>query len=147
MLSQMSVTGMPARASSQQVRRAPCPTGRVSSAYTRATLPCAAAAYTMPSAVPKNTVARLPALQCVRMRAPFGRSAAPCAPMARFAASSSASRAFTASKRAAAASSAPPPARTRPRAARLIRATPQERFTAVGRALATWAHTCSSSER
>ena len=52
MLSQTSVQGTPARASSHDVRRAPCPTGRVSSAYTRSILPCSAAAYTTPSAVP-----------------------------------------------------------------------------------------------
>ena len=52
MSSQMSVQGTFARDNSHVVRRAPWPTGRVSSAYTRSTLPCAAAAYTMPSAVP-----------------------------------------------------------------------------------------------
>ena len=97
MLSHISVQGTFARESSHAVRRAPWPTGRVSSAYTRSTLPCAAAAYTMPSAVPKNAVPRLPALQCVRMREPGASSFAPWAPMARFTASSSASMRLTSS--------------------------------------------------
>ena len=61
--------------SSHAVSRAPCRTGRVSSDPARATLPCACAARTTPSAVPYPAVARAPALQWVRMRAFGGTSA------------------------------------------------------------------------
>ena len=53
-VAEITVTGTPARESSQLVSRAPWPTGRVSSAKTRSTLPCSAAARTTPSAVPKE---------------------------------------------------------------------------------------------
>ena len=51
MLSQTSVQGNAARASSHDVRRAPAPTGRASRRRTRARLALLAAAYTTPSAV------------------------------------------------------------------------------------------------
>ena len=147
MLSQITVTGTPARESSQLVRRAPWPTGRVSSAKTRSTLPCSAAAYTTPSAVPKNTVARLPALQCVRMRACSGTRAAPAAPIARFTASSSRSMRSTSSKRKSATSPGAAPSATRRFARDSMRAVAHMRFTAVGRAAEISAATGRSSAR
>ena len=60
MLSAMTVTGTPARASSQLVSREPWSNGRVSSANTCTTLPCSAAARITPSAVPYPAVARAP---------------------------------------------------------------------------------------
>ncbi|MOA23847.1 hypothetical protein D3C78_1444940 [compost metagenome] len=65
--SALRVTGMPSLASSQAVRREPCSHGRVSSAYTRSTIPSMNAPRITPSAVPKPPVANAPVLQCVRM--------------------------------------------------------------------------------
>ncbi len=85
----MSVTSKPSFASSHAVRRAPCRTGRVSQATTRTRLPASRAARTTPSAVPYPPVASAPALQCVRIVAPSGTRAAPIAPIALHAATSS----------------------------------------------------------
>ena len=87
--SAISRCGMPSRTHSHAVKREPCITGRVSSTHTSATLPCACAARTTPSAVPYPAVASAPALQWVRIRAFGGTSEAPWVPMARFAAMSS----------------------------------------------------------
>ena len=87
--SEMSRWGMPSRTSSHAVRREPCITGRVSSTHTSASLPRSCAARMTPSAVPYPAVASAPALQWVRTRPPSGTSAAPWAPMARLAATSS----------------------------------------------------------
>jgi hypothetical protein len=137
------VTGIPSRCSSQAVRRAPCSTGRVSSAYTRTRLPAATAERITPSAVPCPAVARAPALQWVRMRAPSGTSAAPCAPMRRFAAMSSEkiSRALPVSASTIAPTSWPGTLRQQAR----IRSSAQNRFTAVGRLAARTRKPLSSS--
>ena len=101
----------------------------------------------MPSAVPKNAVPRLPALQCVRMREPGASSSAPWAPMARFTASSSASMCLTSSKSSSATKADGAPDATARRARATARRTPQARFTAVGRAAATSSATGPSSSR
>ncbi len=110
-------------------------TGRVSSTHTRATLPCAWAARTTPSAVPYPAVASAPALQCVRIRACGGTSAAPWAPIAWFAARSS-SRIACASARSRARTSSG--GSRRPLSAtRFMRSRAQKRLTAVGRVAAS----------
>ena len=88
--SAMRVTSMPSRISSHAVSRAPCRTGRVSSAITRMPLPWACAARITASAVPSPAVASAPALQWVSTVAPSGISAAPCSPILRLASTSSA---------------------------------------------------------
>ena len=55
----------PARPARHAVIRAPCSSGRVSSATTSATRPVACSDRTTPSAVPHSTQASAPALQCV----------------------------------------------------------------------------------
>ena len=89
MLSAMTVVWMPSRTSSHAVRRAPWRNGRVSSANTVTCLPASTAPRMTPSAVPYPAVASAPALQCVRMRASAGTTAAPNAPIARQLATSS----------------------------------------------------------
>src|SRR6266511_1487805 len=125
--SAITVTGTPSRSSSHALRRAPWNSGRVSPAQTCSRLPVSCAARTTPSAVPYPTVASEPALQCVSTRAPSGTSSAPSRPISRFPATSAAAM-RSASARAA---SAPPSSH-----AAIARATPHERFTAVGRASA-----------
>ena len=58
----------PSAASSQAVSRAPCSSGRVSSAYTPLDWPRSCSTVTMPSAVPHSTVASQPVLQWVSSR-------------------------------------------------------------------------------
>ncbi len=136
MLSVMTVVSMPSRESSHAVRRAPWRNGRVSSAYTVIRLPDSTAARMTPSAVPYPAVASAPALQCVRMRAPSGTSAAPCAPMARQLATSSSWMSLASASSRALISSADAPAFTPAAKARFMRSIAQKRLTAVGRVAA-----------
>jgi hypothetical protein len=62
------VAGMPARASSQVVRRAPCRSGRVSVAKQRSTSPRSWPSRISASAVPRPPVASAPVLQWVSTR-------------------------------------------------------------------------------
>src|SRR2546425_67011 len=137
--------GIPSRTHSQAVRREPCMTGRVSSTQTSATLLWACAERTTPSAVPYPAVARAPALQCVRIRAPGGTRAAPWSPSARLAATSSSRIAWASATRRTRSS-----ANGRSRAAsatRRIRSRAQNRLTAVGRVAASPLMATSRSAR
>eukprot|EP01022_Parablepharisma_sp_SALTPOND_P029773 TRINITY_DN7455_c1_g2_i1.p1 TRINITY_DN7455_c1_g2~~TRINITY_DN7455_c1_g2_i1.p1 ORF type:complete len:841 (-),score=220.45 TRINITY_DN7455_c1_g2_i1:648-3170(-) len=126
-----TTTGMPSSTISQAVSRAPCNRGRVSSAMTLTCLPASWAARTTPRAVPQPPVAREPALQWVRMVAFLGTSLAPCLPMARLIAMSSASISSLSRRSMAKIVSTSSGAKA---ATASMRSTAQARFTAVGRA-------------
>ncbi len=139
---------MPAAASSKAVRRAPCSSGRVSSANTRSGRPCSCARYIGAVAVPMPPVASAPALQWVstagvgwdasRLLAPASShrqaarsSGSACSPMARHIAASSSWIRFAS---ASSASGVRSPAAY----SRFMRSIAQKRLTAVGRLVARW---------
>ena len=101
--------------------------------------PCATPARITPSAVPKPAVASEPVLQWVSTLLPGSISAAPSAPMRRFAARSSVAISVASSRRT---SRQFVPASS---SARRMRASAQARFTAVGRAALRCANAGSSA--
>src|SRR2546428_13018046 len=74
---------IPAFPSSHAVSREPWRYGRVSEAYTKNSRPASFAAVSGAITVPTSTVARAPALQCVRIRIPSLMSRFPWRPIAR----------------------------------------------------------------
>ena len=75
-------TGIPARSSSHAVNRAPWSSGRVSSGVDVDALALFGCDVDRRERRADPAVASAPVLQCVRMRAPFGISVAPCSPIA-----------------------------------------------------------------
>src|SRR2546428_4425832 len=89
---------IPAFPSSHAVSREPWRYGRVSEAYTKNSGPASFAAVRGAITVPTSTVARAPALQCVRIRIPSLMSLFPWRPIARHRSMSSRAYASAASR-------------------------------------------------